>query len=114
AKNILDVIIMSAIILLILGIIILISVFTIKRGHRSDTLVLTSSLDRESGYHGTEDLSNFAGKEGIALTALRPSGTMGIGNQKIDVVSEFGFIGIGTKIKIIDVKGRRIVVREVK
>ena len=39
---------------------------------------------------------------------------MGIGNQKIDVVSEFGFIGIGTKIKIIDVKGRRIVVREVK
>jgi membrane-bound serine protease (ClpP class) len=37
-----------------------------------------------------------------------------INGERIDVVSEGGFIGQNAKVKVIKVEGARIVVREVK
>jgi len=51
--------------------------------------------------------------EGKALTILRPAGTVIINNERIDVVSEGGFIEQNTKVIVIKVEGARIVVREV-
>jgi len=50
---------------------------------------------------------------GVALTPLRPSGTAKIGGQRIDVVTEGGFIENGTEIKVVMVEGARIVVRAI-
>ncbi len=52
--------------------------------------------------------------EGIAITTLRPSGTAKIKGDKVDVVSEGEMIEKNTKIKVVDVKGNRIVVKTVK
>ena len=52
--------------------------------------------------------------EGIAITTLRPSGTAKINGEKVDVVSEGEMIVKNTKIKVVDVKGNRIVVKPVK
>ncbi len=52
--------------------------------------------------------------EGVAITTLRPSGTVIINGNKVDVVSEGEMILKNTKIKVIDVKGNRIVVKPVK
>lgn len=53
------------------------------------------------------------GKAGIAHTDLRPAGMADIENQRIDVVSEAGFITKGSPVKVIEVAGSRIVVRKV-
>ncbi len=65
----------------------------------------TSSADRK------DDLLS---SEGVAITTLRPSGTANINGIKVDVVSEGEMILRNTRIKVIDVKGNRIVVKPVK
>lgn len=44
---------------------------------------------------------------------LRPSGTVQIGDRRIDVITEGEFIPKGTKVKVIKVEGFRIVVARV-
>ncbi len=40
------------------------------------------------------------GAEGIAVTTLRPSGKVQIGNDWFDAVAEFGYIEKGSNIKV--------------
>lgn len=50
---------------------------------------------------------------GIALTALRPSGTAIINGRRVDVVTEGPWIESGAPVKVISVEGMRVVVRKV-
>ncbi|MFQ5713184.1 MAG: NfeD family protein [Candidatus Scalinduaceae bacterium] len=59
-------------------------------------------------------LNDLLSEEGIALTTLRPSGIANIKGNKIDVISEGEMISKNTRIKVIDVKGNRIIVKPVK
>lgn len=66
----------------------------------------------EAGYKSTEEgLSELIGKEGTSLTYLRPSGMVDIGGRRIDVVTGGEFLPRGTKVKIVEVAGNRVVVR---
>lgn len=56
----------------------------------------------------------YLGQVGTALTQLRPAGTGDFDGVHLDVVTEGGFIGAGTSIRIIGVEGTRIIVREEK
>jgi len=58
--------------------------------------------------------SDLKGKRGVALTDLRPAGIAEIEGSRIDVVSEAGFVTQGSKIKVIEVAGSRIVVRQIE
>lgn len=58
------------------------------------------------------DYIKFLGKTGTALTLLRPSGSAVIDDERVDVVSEGGFIERGANIKVIAVEGTRIIVRK--
>lgn len=51
-------------------------------------------------------------QKGMAVTDLRPAGTALFEDEKFSVVTEGSFIEKGTKLKIIDIEGVRIVVRE--
>lgn len=69
----------------------------------------------EKGFSSARDrLNDLLSEEGIALTTLRPSGIANIKGDKIDVISEGEMISKNTKIKVIDVKGNRIIVKPVK
>jgi membrane-bound serine protease (ClpP class) len=69
----------------------------------------------EKGFSSARDrLNNMLSEEGIALTTLRPSGIANIKGDKIDVISEGEMISKNTRIKVIDVKGNRIIVKPVK
>ncbi len=59
-------------------------------------------------------LNDLLSEEGVALTTLRPSGIANIKGDKIDVISEGEMISKNTRIKVIDVKGNRIIVKPVK
>jgi membrane-bound serine protease (ClpP class) len=52
------------------------------------------------------------GKEGQALTALRPAGTALIGGKKVDVVTQGEFIAAGSSIAVINISGNRTVVKQ--
>jgi membrane-bound ClpP family serine protease len=69
----------------------------------------------EKGFSSARDrLNTLLSEEGIALTTLRPSGIANIKGNKIDVISEGEMISKNTRIKVIDVKGNRIIVKPVK
>lgn len=51
------------------------------------------------------------GKDGIALSPLRPAGTAKIGGRRVDVVAESGFVESGEAVLVIQVEGARVVVR---
>jgi membrane-bound serine protease (ClpP class) len=71
--------------------------------------VLSSSLagSRASSAPSTE----LIGREGVAHTVLRPSGTALIGGQRLDVVAEGGMVARGTPIKVVAISENQIVVR---
>jgi membrane-bound ClpP family serine protease len=85
-----------------------------KKGKLSKKLILWSSSRKEDGFSATSDASSLIGKEGVAITVLRPAGTGDFDGQRMDVVTEGAFIAQGTRILVIRTEGRRIVVRPIE
>lgn len=79
-------------------------------------LVLESSLASNvhpsgpSSFVAADD-SRFLGLEGVAESDLRPVGVARFGSERIDVVSEGGYVRAGTRVRVCLVEGARIVVR---
>lgn len=78
------------------------------------TFVLSEEQKREYGYSSHAAHEELVGKEGIALTTLRPSGTALIDDERVDVVSEGGYIEAKHPIRVVRIEGIRIIVREIK
>jgi membrane-bound ClpP family serine protease len=114
ARDFTQALIMIIIILAILGILMALVLQSATKGRLSKIIVLKESQNKESGYIGTEDLEYFLGKEGITVTVLRPSGTADFDGVKMDVVSQGDFIQKDSKVRIIKVEGRRIVVKQIE
>lgn len=76
-------------------------------------LILTDSTSTESGYVSNVNRLELIGRVGITITPLRPSGTVKVDDERLDVVAEGGFIEKDIAVKVIKVEGSRIVVREV-
>ncbi|HHV98857.1 MAG TPA: hypothetical protein GXX36_04675 [Clostridiaceae bacterium] len=114
AKTVFEALIMILILLAILGVAFFLVFRSATKGKLSKSLVLSDSINKSSGYSSVDEYKSMVGKEGIALSVLRPSGIADFDGVKLDVVTEGEYIPSGTKIKIIQVSGPRIVVREVK
>lgn len=54
------------------------------------------------------------GDQGIALTPLRPSGTVQFGPSRVSVVTDGAYVAPGTKVVVDSVAGNRIVVRRLE
>ncbi|MCR6110383.1 nodulation protein NfeD [Bacillus sp. A301a_S52] len=76
-------------------------------------VILTDQTKTEQGYVSNENRHDIIGEIGEALTILRPSGTALLNDERLDVISEGGYIEQGRKVKVISATGSRIVVREV-
>ncbi|TMU85588.1 nodulation protein NfeD [Bacillus sp. BHET2] len=76
-------------------------------------IILNDSTSTESGYVSNVNRLDLIGREGMTKTPLRPSGTVIIDDERIDAVSEGGFIKANEKVKIVKVEGSRIVVRDI-
>ncbi len=60
------------------------------------------------------DMESFVGKTGVSSTPLRPSGIGDFDGVRLNVVSEGSFIAKDAAIRIVNIEGNRIVVREDK
>jgi membrane-bound ClpP family serine protease len=61
-----------------------------------------------------EQNGELVGREGVARTELRPSGSAQIGDRRYNVVSAGDFVGQGAKVRVIETCGNRIVVEAVE
>lgn len=84
-----------------------------KRISFFEDVILNDSTNKESGYTSHNDNSHLLEKEAMTYTDLRPSGIILLDNERIDAVTEGSFISKNTKVKIIEVEGTRVVVREI-
>nr|WP_226376855.1 nodulation protein NfeD [Oceanobacillus halotolerans] len=76
-------------------------------------IILKDQTTTELGYVSSENRLELIGLEGTTVTPLRPSGTAIFDNERLDVISEGGFIALNKPVKIVKVEGVRIVVREI-
>lgn len=97
-----------AVILLIAAIIIFKFIF--GRRKKASKLILSEEISHSEAEN--EEKAALIGREGIALTALRPSGTIELDGNKLDVVADGEFIFKGDKVIITSVEGIRILVKK--
>ena len=60
------------------------------------------------------DFTHLQGQEGVATTPLRPSGKARFGDELVAVVSDGTAIGSGEAIRVLEVRGNRVVVEKVE
>lgn len=77
-------------------------------------IILSDSTSTDKGYVSNENRLELVGQIGKTITPLRPSGTAVINDDRLDVVTEGGFIGENQRVKVIQASGSRIVVRLVE
>jgi membrane-bound ClpP family serine protease len=111
ARNAFEATVMVILLLILAAIMIVLVLRSAKKGKLSKKMILWSSARKEDGYRSTDDRHDLTGREGIAITTLRPSGTADFDGERLDVVSEGAYIPAQAAVKIIRVEGRRIVVR---
>ncbi|MDQ0156008.1 membrane-bound serine protease (ClpP class) [Robertmurraya andreesenii] len=108
---------MAISLLIAIGVAILASILMLKVFGKNmkifKKIILTDSTNTESGYVSNKNRLELIGLEGYTFTDLRPSGTVIVQDERIDVVSEGSFILKDKRVRIIKVEGARIVVREI-
>jgi membrane-bound serine protease (ClpP class) len=73
-------------------------------------IILEVDAKEWRGYSETN--SSLLGKTGVVHNSLRPGGTAMVDGERVDVVTQGPMLDKGTKIKVIEVVGNRVVVEE--
>ncbi|MBQ3442928.1 MAG: hypothetical protein IJG33_06765 [Selenomonadaceae bacterium] len=84
-----------------------------KNAGMLEELVLDERQQNRDGYTSVIDKSKFLGAIGVCVTDLRPAGTITIEGEPVDVVTEGSFVKAGDSVKVINVDGSRVLVRQI-
>lgn len=60
----------------------------------------------------SSELDAYVGKEGVAVTDLRPSGIALINDERLDVVTEGKYVEKGAGIVVVSISGNQIIVNQ--
>lgn len=77
---------------------------------RSGVFLVTKG-NRSEGWASAARRADLVGREGVALTDLRPAGTVLLGEERVDAVAEAGWVEDGTTVRVVSSEGYRVVVR---
>jgi membrane-bound serine protease (ClpP class) len=80
---------------------------------RGRNLLHREELSRDLGYISAIRRDELVGREGVTVTDLRPAGTIKIGEERIDVVSDGPWVPAGTLVRVVRAEGYRHVVEPV-
>lgn len=75
-------------------------------------LILANEMTADDGWVAEESDLSLVDQIGEAFTPLRPAGTVMVGDKRVSAVTSGSFIEQGKKVRIIEVRGSRIVVEE--
>lgn len=111
ADSVMEAAVITIGVLAVLGILMAVILNLLSRGKIKTPIVLEEEQKKTEGYISSNDLDYLLGRQGVAATDLRPSGSGQFDEVKFDVISEGNYIEKGTKITIIKAAGSKLVVR---
>ncbi|MBQ9300205.1 MAG: hypothetical protein IJ214_06795 [Clostridia bacterium] len=100
-------------VLALMGVVISISLKSVKSGKLAKTELMLNGTVNDGGKSEREQVKMLMGKEGMALTPLRPVGAVEFDCGKMNVQSDGEFIEKGAKVRVIKINGTTIYVKEV-
>jgi membrane-bound serine protease (ClpP class) len=101
--------------LLILGVGVVVALRVFPHTPIARKLTLRREFDANEGFtSASSGLEDLAGKEGVAITTLRPAGIALIDGRRMNVVTDGEFIEKDSPLTVVEVEGSRIVVRPVE
>src|SRR6185503_14303119 len=80
---------------------------------RFSGLLLRGAVHKSQGFVSAPNRGDLVGRDGVAVTDLRPSGTARVGEERIDVVTEGEYVAQGSRVQVVQSDGYRHVVRAV-
>jgi len=86
----------------------------LPRSERFSELILMPTLSTDTGHTSAQTHIEWLGKTGTSITDLRPSGTVEIGDERIDVVTSGEYIEKGSSVEVVSVEGSRVRVRKTR
>ncbi len=98
----------------LLGILMAVILWLLSKGKLRSPIILEEEQRKTEGYISSSDLNYLLGKNGTAVTDLRPTGVGRIDGVNFDVISEGNYISGGTEIEIIKVEGAKLIVRVIE
>lgn len=107
-------VIITILVLAVLGIMLAVILGLLSKGKLKSPIILDEELNRDKGYVSSTDLQHLLGKEGVAVTDLRPTGVGNFDGVDLDVISEGKFILKNTKLVIYKVQGSKLIVKELE
>lgn len=75
-------------------------------------MLLQDTQPLDAGWVASESDESLVGAEGKAFTALRPAGTIVVGDRRLGAVANGDYIEKDAVVRVIEVHGNRIVVEE--
>jgi membrane-bound serine protease (ClpP class) len=99
--------------LVVTAVLMVVAMRYLPRTRHGRALVLAAATDRQGGFVSAHEPSRLLNAEGVAETDLRPVGVGRFGDERVDVVSEGPLIARGSRVRVVEVEGARVVVRAV-
>jgi len=105
-------IIVTLVVLAVLAIMLAVILGMLSNGKLKSPIILKEEQNKGKGYISSNDLKHLSGKQGIAITDLRPTGVGNFDGVDFDVISEGKYISKGAKLIIYKVQGSKLIVKE--
>lgn len=105
-----------AILLYILGVAVVLALlvkFTLWRFRTGKGAKGLFLKEDQEGYTASSYAKEYIGKQGHAVTDLKPAGHIEIESKKYQAVSKTGYLVKGTKIEVVGGEGAHLIVKEV-
>lgn len=84
--------------------------FYLPKESKWNPFVLWDKQRNSEGYTGGQNMAELLGKEGTAITVLRPAGTVLVDGKRLDVISLGEYVSKGAAVRIVKVEGSKIFV----
>lgn len=87
------------------------TLYSASKGRLSRSkLILNDAITEKAGYADFDALEDWVGKQGVAISPLRPAGVADIEGKRLDVVTRGEFLAEGESVRIAAVQGRQVIV----
>ncbi len=105
--------ILTAVIILVVGFAVFLSYRSAMKGRLSRSNLILKDEEKESGEAAAASLLKYQDQEGVAVSALRPGGTVEIGGVRVNAHSSGDLIPRGAKVRVTGAEGDHVTVRPV-
>lgn len=105
--------VIALIVLALLGVMLAVILGLLSKSKLRLPFILREEQKKDKGFISSNDLEYLLGRQGIAITDLRPTGTGNFDGIEFDVISEGKYISKDTKLVIYKVQGSKLIVKAV-